>query len=409
MKKFSKPHILSIAASLATISFIGSTAQAQQNISNDIVRIGVLADMSGVFSDLSGKGSVAAAKLAVNDFKIANKPAFDIELVFGDHQNKTDVAVNIARDWYDNKNVDMITDAINSAVAIATSKIATEKNKLLMVTGSGSTKINNEECSKNTILYAWNTYSFAALPATYLTTAGHKKWYFIGVDYALGHSLQSDATKLITKDGGEVIGSTHYPLGTSDFTSYILQAQSAKADVVALAGAGAGLQNSLKTAKSFGLDKDSILTAMGGSFDDVVSLTPELSEGLLLAEGFYWDLNDETRAWSEHFEKETGKKPSMLNAGLYSAITQYLNSVQRTQSDEALTVIDDIRSQENIEDIFLSNGYLRDDNLMSHDVYLFKVKSPDASSSKWDVYDLIDKADGDTAFGPIADSTCEMD
>lgn len=401
---------LGIGFSLAMAAMAASPAGAQQTagISDNVVRIGILADMSGVFSDLSGAGSVAAAKLAVEDFKKKHNPAFGIELVIGDHQNKTDIAVNIARDWYDNKKVDMITDAINSAVAIAASKVATEKDRLLIVTGSGSTKINNEECSKNTLLYAWNTYSFAALPATYLTRKGHKKWFFIGIDYAFGHSLQADATTMIKQEGGEVVGAVHYPLGTSDFTSYVLQAQSSNADVVALASAGAGLLNSLRTAKDFGLDKTKQLTIMGGSFDDVVALGTDVAQGLLIAEGFYWDFDEESRAWSAHFEAATGKKPSMLNAGLYSAIMQYLAAVSRTGTDTAKDVIADIRSQKSINDVFLRNAHLRDDNLMSHDVYLLEVKKPSESKGKWDVYKVIATASGEEAFGPISQSKCPL-
>ncbi len=398
---------IGFSVALAAMTAIPASAQPAR-ISDNVVRIGVLADMSGVFSDLSGEGSVAAARLAVADFKKQHNPSFDIDLVIGDHQNKTDIAVNTARDWYDNKKVDMITDAINSAVAIATSKVATEKDRLLIVTGSGSTKINNEECSKNTLLYAWNTYSFASLPATYLTRKGQKKWFFIGIDYAFGHSLQQDATSLIKQEGGEVVGAVHYPLGTSDFTSHVLQAQSSNADVVALASAGAGLLNSLRTAKDFGLDQTKQLTIMGGSFDDVVALGTEVAQGLLLAEGFYWDFDDESRAWSEHFEAATGKKPSMLNAGLYSAIMQYLMAVSRTGSDSANEVIADIRAQESINDIFLKNAHLRDDNLMSHDVYLLEVKKPSESKSKWDVYKVIATANGEEAFGPISQSKCPL-
>ncbi|MGL4264132.1 MAG: ABC transporter substrate-binding protein, partial [Afipia sp.] len=270
-----------------------------QGISNGTVKIGVLSDMSGVFQDLSGASSVAAAKMAVDDFVKNEKPSFKVELVTSDHQNKPDIAVSRVREWYDVDGVDMVTDAINSAVALAVSGVTREKNRVLMVTGAGTTALINEQCSPNTILYAWDTYGISNSLAGSITRSGKKNWYFLSVDYALGQAIEKDATRAIEAAGGKVVGSRKHPTGTADFSSFVLTAQNSGADVIGLANAGGDLINSVKAAQDFGITQKQTIAPMAATLMDIHAIGLASSQGLMLVEGFYWNRNDESRAWSE--------------------------------------------------------------------------------------------------------------
>lgn len=378
-----------------------------QGISNGTVKIGVLGDMSGVFQDLSGASSVAAAKMAVDDFVKNEKPSFKVELVTSDHQNKPDIAVSRVREWYDVDGVDMVTDAINSAVALAVSGVTREKNRVLMVTGAGTTALINEQCSPNTILYAWDTYGISNALAGSITRSGKKNWYFLSVDYALGQAIEKDATRAIDAAGGKVVGSRKHPTGTADFSSFVLTAQNSGADVIGLANAGGDLINSVKAAQDFGITQKQTIAPMAATLMDIHAIGLASSQGLMLVEGFYWNRNDESRAWSERFFKERNRMPIMLQAGLYSAITTYLKAVKETGTDDAKTVLDHMKKIE-INDLFAKGGRIRADGRMVYDMYVLAVKKPAESKKAWDYLEIRDTISGKDAYQPLSDSRCPL-
>lgn len=399
---------LAVLSLITIVLAFGSSPAFAKGISGNTVKIGLLTDMTGVFSDLAGKGSVVAMQMAVDDFLKNEKPDFKVETVIGDHQNKTDIATNIARDWYDNKKVDVITGLINSGVALAVSEVARDKNRLELVTGSGSTPIYSEKCSPNTVLYAWTTDSFAGTQGKYLTAAGLKTWYFAGVDYVFGHSLVKDASRAVEAGGGKVLGSTFWPLGSSDLSAPLIKAAASKADVIGIATAGAGMVEAARLASKFGLTKKQKIAGLGATFADVHAMGPKVAQGMVLVEGFYWDADQTSRAFSERYFKRAGKMPSMLNTAVYSAVTQYLKTVKEIGSDDVRDVLDNWHNRSAFNDLFLRNGHLRPDNLMVHDVYLVEVKSPDQSKSEWDLYNIKKDVPGVEAYPPLSESRCPL-
>lgn len=393
-----------LGLSATLILFVSANAE----ISDQVVKIGVLSDMSGVFSDLAGPGSVAAAELAIEDFKTQAKPSFEIKLVTADHQNKTDIGANKAREWFDTEHVDMITDVINSAVALAVSKVATDKGKLLLITGSGANVINNEQCSPNTVLYAWDTYSLANGLVDATMKEGLDSWYFVSVDYVLGKAAEADATAAIKKNGGKILGSVKHPLGATDFSSYILDAHNSNAKVIAFANAGGDLHNSIRAANEYGVNKKHKLVALAGNIADIHTLGVELTQGMSLVESFYWDDSAETREFSKRFFTKMKKMPNPLNAATYSAVRQYLTAVNRINSDRWDTVMADLKNQK-FNDVFLQNGYIRADNTMIHDLRMRTVKKPNESKDGWDLYSenaLVIK--GDAAYKALSESKCPL-
>lgn len=392
------------ASALALLIAGGAHAQG---ISNGTVKIGVLGDMSGVFQDLSGASSIAAAKMAVDDFIKNEKPPFKVELVTSDHQNKPDIAVSRVREWYDVDGVDMVTDAINSAVALAVSGVTREKNRVLMVTGAGTTALINEQCSPNTILYAWDTYGISNALAGSITRSGKKNWYFLSVDYALGQAIEKDATRAIETAGGKVVGSRKHPTGTADFSSFVLTAQNSGADVIGLANAGGDLINSVKAAQDFGITRKQTIAPMAATLMDIHAIGLPSAQGLVLVEGFYWNRNDESRAWSERFFEERNRMPIMLQAGLYSAITTYLKAVKETGTDDAKTVLDHMKKAE-INDLFAKGGRIRADGRMVYDMYVLAVKKPADSKRAWDYLEIRDTISGTDAYQPLSDSKCPL-
>jgi len=403
MKRIQKP-----AAVAAGLLLAAACAAAQaKGYSNDTVKIGVLGDMSGVFSELSGNNSITAAKMAIDDFIRNEKPSFKIELVTADHQNKPDIAASRAREWYDVDGVDMITDTINSAVALAVSGITRDKNRVLMVTGAGTTQLINEQCSPNTILYAWDTYAISNSLARSITRTGKRKWYFITVDYALGQAIEHDAINAIKAEGGTVVGSLKHPIATPDFSSFLLTAQGSGAEVIGIANAGGDLINAVKTAREFGVSKTQTLAPMAGTMTDVHAMGLDAAQGMMLVEGFYWNRNEESRQWSERFFKERNRMPIMLQAGLYSAITTYLKAIKELGTDDAKTVLDYLRTVE-INDVFAKNGKIREDGRMVYDLYLLEVKKPAESTGPWDYYHVRNVIPGQEAFQPLADSRCPL-
>ena len=311
-----------VVAGTLALGFVSAGAQTS-GVSDGTVKIGVLTDMAGVFSDLAGAGAVTAAQMAIDDFVEKEKPAFKVELVSADHQNKPDIATGIARQWYDTGGVDLITDVINSGVALAVSSVAESKNRMLIVTGSGSTRLTNEQCSPNTISYTWDTYSFANGQSRIVKSMGLDTWYFVAVDYALGKSLVAEATDAVTRSGGKIVGTVYHPISTTDLSSFLLQAQASKAKVIGFANAGADLLNSIKAAKDFNITPGQTIVPLVGTITEVNALGAAATQGMYMVEPFYWDLDDLSRAWSKRFFDKFGKMPNFVQAGAYSAVMNY--------------------------------------------------------------------------------------
>ncbi len=392
--------------SMATGQALAQKAPAAK-LSGDMVKIGVLTDMSGVYSDLGGQGSVTAAQMAVEDFKAQAKPSWKIELVYADHQNKADVGSNKVREWYDTQGVDMVTDVLNSAVALAVSKVTQEKNRILIDTGAASTRLTNEDCSPNTVHYVYDTYALANGPGKAVTKQGKDTWFFLTADYAFGHSLEADTTNAVKASGGKVLGSVRHPLNASDFSSFLLQAQSSKAKVVGLANAGGDTINSIKAANEFGLTKSQTIVGLLTTIIDIHALGLPTTQGMMFTEGFYWNLNNETREWSRRFFGKHKKMPSMLHAGTYSAVMTYLKAVQASGTDDAATVMKKMKATP-INDFFAKNGKIREDGRMEHDMYLVEVKKPAESKEPWDYYHIKAVIPANEAFQPMSLSRCPL-
>ena len=377
---------------------------ADQKVTNGTVKIGVLTDMSGLYSDIGGKGSVVAAELAIEDLG-GEVAGHKIELVSVDHQNKADIAAQKVREWIDREGVDMITDALNSAVALATSKVVAEKKKIMMNTGAASTRLTNEDCTPYTIHHTYDTYSLAYGTGNAVVKQGGDTWFFLTSDYAFGHSLESDTANVVKKAGGTVVGAVRHPLSASDFSSFMLQAQNSKAKIIGLANAGGDTINSIKAANEFGITKNQSLAGMLVFITDIHSLGLPTTQGMYVTSGWYWDLNDETRAWSKRFFDRMGKMPSMINAGVYSSVMMYTNAVRATGTDDADVIMEWLRNNPQ-SDMFGKNMTLRKDGRLEHDMYLMQVKKPDESNAAWDYYHVRQTIPAAEAFQPFSDSRC---
>lgn len=395
---------------IGTFTFvIFSSLVSHAEISGKTLKIGVLSDMAGPYADMCGPGSVRAAELAVEDFQ-KKFPGQKVEIVSADHQNKADLATSIANKWFDVEGVDMITDLGNSAVALAVQNIAKEKNRVSMVVAAGSSELTGKSCSPNGVHWAFDSYAMAHGTSQAVVKSGGKSWYFITADYAFGHSLEKDSMAAVNSFGGKVVGSVRHPFPGQDFSSFLLKASSSKADVIAFANAGSDAINSIKQAAEFGLGRKSKarLVALLMFITDIHSLGLEVTQGLTITDGFYWDLNDETRAWSKRFAaKHKGRMPSMVQAGVYSAVTHYLNAAMALKSDEASKVMAQMRKTP-INDFFAKNGKLREDGRMIHDMYLMQVKAPAESKAPWDYYKLLSTIPANEAFRPLAQSECPL-
>lgn len=397
----------SLFAVLAAVICPNPASAQTAAISDDVVKIGVLTDMSGQFSHESGEGAVTAVKMAVEDFggKVLGKP---IEVVVADHQNKPDTASALARKWYDVDHVDMIANLINSSIALTVTGLAKEKNRIAIVNGSGSSRLTGDACTPNSVHYAYDTYALARGTGSALAKEGKKSWYFLTADYAFGHALEADTSAVVKGMGGEVVGSTRYPPESFDQSSFLLQAQSSKAQVVGLAGSGNVLVNSIKSAQEFGIQQSGqTLAGLLVWITDVKSLGLSAAQGLVLTNAFYWDRDDETRAWSKRFFERTKKMPHMGDAGDYSSTMHYLRAVQAAGTDEAQAVMGKMREMP-INDFFAKNGRIREDGRMVHDMYVYEVKKPSESKGEWDFYKLREVVPGDQAFRPLKDSTCPL-
>jgi branched-chain amino acid transport system substrate-binding protein len=393
-----------LTTAIATTLMAGA---AQAEISNDMVKIGYLADMSGGYRDMGGPNGLIALEMAVADFggQVNGK---NIEIVSADDRNSPDVASSTARRWVENDNVDMIAGLVASSVSIAVSDILEESGKFGIVSGSAASSITNEYCTPNHIHYIYDTYSQAKGTASAIVNEGGKTWFILTVDYAYGHAMEADVTKVVEANGGEVIGTIRFPLATPDFSSFILQAQGSGADVVALASAGADTTNAITTAGEFGVTQSGqTLAALILYLSDAHALGVEAAQGIQLTTGWYWDMNDDTRAWSDRFMEKTGVRPTMIHAGIYSSTVQYLNAVKATGSDEAQAVRKQMIATP-INDMFATNGRIREDGRMVHDMYLAQVKTPAESKNEWDLYKIIRTIPGDEAFRPLSESQCPL-
>ncbi|QRG09691.1 ABC transporter substrate-binding protein [Xanthobacter dioxanivorans] len=377
-------------------------------ISNDVVKIGVLTDMSGQFSHEAGEGSVTAVKMAVEDFggKVLGRP---IEVIVADHQNKTEIAIAKAKEWFDVDHVDMIANLINSAVAIGVAGVAREKNGIAIVNGSGSSRLTGDACTPNSIHYAYDTYALAVGTGNELIRQGKKRWFFLTADYAFGHALEADTATVVKAGGGEVVGAVRYPINTLDHGSFMLQAQGSKADVVAVAGSGTVFINAVKAARDFGLTQSGkqVLAGLLVWITDIHAMGLQAAQGLVLTNAFYWDRDEETRAFSKKFEARMGRKPHMGDAGDYSSTMHYLKAVQAAGTDEAQAVMAKMRELK-VNDFFAKGGTIRADGRFIHDMYVYQVKTPAESKGPWDYYKLVSVIPGEKAFRPLSESACPL-
>ncbi len=384
-----------------------TTLMAGTAVATD-VKIGVLNDRSGTYADLSGEGSVIAARMAVEDFKAADK-GINVEIISADHQNKPDVASNIARQWYDQDGVDLIVDVPTSSAALAVSEVTREKDKVFINSGAGSTALTGAQCSPNTIHWTYDTYALAKGTGGAMVDQGNTDWFFITADYAFGHSLEEETTKVVKAAGGQVLGTARHPFPGTDFSSYLLQAQSSGADVIGLANAGGDTVNAIKQAAEFGITQaGQKLAGLLIFITDVNALGLEAAQGLVLTESFYWDLNDDTRAWSKRFaEQHGGDMPTMVHAGVYSSVMHYLKAVETTGGKVTGDIMSTMK-QTPTDDALLGKGMVREDGRKIHDMYLFQVKSPAESKGPWDYYNVLATIPAEQAFRPMAEGGCEL-
>jgi branched-chain amino acid transport system substrate-binding protein len=382
------------------------TAHAQ---SSDVIRIGVLNDLSSVYSDYQGMGSVIAARMAVEDYggKAAGKR---VEIVFGDHQNKVDIGANIARNWVDTDGVSLIVDAPNSAVAFAVADIVRDRNKVFIGSGAGSALLTGERCSPNTVHWTYDTWSYGHGMARALMQGGAKSFYFITADYAFGHDLEKQATDEIVKSGGKVLGSARHPIGASDFSSFLLQAQASGAEVIAFANAGGDQTNSLKQAAEFRLGQKQKLAGLIFGINNIPALGLEASKGILLMNPFYWDMNEQTRAWSRRFQERHDKKnmPNDMQAGVYSSVIHYLKAVDKVgNASDGRAIVAAMKTIPTDDPLF-GKGSIRVDGRKLHPMYLFQVKEPSESKAPWDYFKLAATIPAEQAFRPLAEGNCPL-
>ena len=395
-----------IGLTVAAMLMAGSAAQAQ--VSDDAVKIGVLTDHSGGFAYLVGKHSVEAAQMAVDDFggKGLGKP---ISVVTADHQNKADIASAISRKWFETEGVDTITDVAGSAVALATQEIARSRGKVLLISGAATTELTGKACSETTSQWSYDTYAFAKGTASQVTKQGGDSWYFLTSDYAFGHSLQRDASRFVEASGGKVLGSVRFPFGSPDFSSFLLQAQASKAKVIGLAMSGADLLSAVKQAREFGIvQSGQNLASLVIYINDIEGVGLNVAQGLTLTTSFYWDANDETRAWAKRFmERSGGFIPNLITAGTYASVLHYLKAVEAAGTDEGKAVAAKMKELP-VNDFYNKNVQIRADGRVMHKTFLMKVKSPADSKYRGDFYQQLAEMSGDESFKPLAESECPL-
>ena len=400
-----KLHTITAALAMAGLGFAGVTAHAQ-GISDDVIRIGFITDMSGVYSDIDGKAGLDAIRMAIDEMggTINGKK---IEVVSADHQNKADIASSRAREWFDQQKVDVIIAGTNSATSLAMAAVAAEKKKPFIAIGAGASDLTNAQCSPYTVHYAYDTVALARGTGSAVVKDGGKSWFFLTADYAFGHALERDTMKVVKDAGGDIKGQVRAPLGTADFSSFLLQAQASKAQILGLANAGGDFSNSVKAANEFGVTQTMKMAGLLVFINDIHALGLKTTQNMYLTTGWYWDLNDASRAWSKKFESKVGRKPSMLQAGDYSAAMFYLNGVKASGSDDGDTIMKWMKSNK-VNDFFAQGGVVREDGRMIHDMYLMQVKTPAESKAPWDYYKVVATLPGDEVYTKLSESTCKL-
>ena len=395
------------AFATAIVAFLALTVPASAEISGDVVKIGVLNDMSSLYADISGPGSVEAARMAIADFGGAVNGK-KIELISADHQNKPDIGSAIATQWFDNDGVDVVVDVPTSSVALAVQEVARNKGKVFLISGAAASDLTGKACSPTSVHWTYDTVALANGTGSAVVKAGGDTWFFITADYAFGHALERDTAKVVEDNGGKVLGKVRAPLNTADFSSFLLQAQSSKAKIIGLANAGGDTINSIKQAAEFGIvEGGQKLAGLLVFITDVNSLGLQTANGLQLTEAFYWDQNDETRAWSKRFFEKMKRQPSMVQAGVYGSVMHYLAAIKATGSDDGPTVVKQMKATP-VNDFMTKNGKIRDDGRLVRDMYLFEVKKPSESKGPWDYYKQIAVIPGDEAFKLPGPSQCPL-
>ena len=397
-----QPTARAVALAFATAAL---PAAAFAQATDDVVRIGVLADMSGLYADMGGQGITEAVKFAIEDMggSVLGKK---IEMVSSNHSAKADIAATRAREWFDTQGVDMIISGPSSGTSLAVAKVAAEKKKIVMVTGGVAAQLTNEECSPYTVHYLYDTVALARGTGAAMTKQGGKSWYFLTVDYAFGDSLEKETSQVVKANGGTIVGSVRHPLSASDFSSFVIQAKSSGAQVLGLANGGGDTINSIKTANEFGVTKTMKIAGLMLFLTDVHSLGLKLTQGINLTEAWYWDTDDKTRAWAKRFQDKMKKMPTSMQAASYSAALQYLTAVKTAGTDQSDAVMAQLQRQK-IDDMYTSNGVIRGDGRMVHDLRLMEVKSPAESKGPWDYYKSVQVIPGDQAFASKAESKCK--
>jgi branched-chain amino acid transport system substrate-binding protein len=398
------PRLLCSALALALAS---PAAAAAAKVSDDVVKIGVLTDMSGYYADLSGPGSVTAARMAVEDFggKVLGKP---IEIVSADHQNKADIASNTARKWFDEEKVDVIADLVSSSTAGAVMPVAAEKKRITLLSGPATTAFTGDKCTAYNVHYTYNNWALANGTGREVVKQGGDTWFFVTADYVFGKSLEEDTTNVVKASGGKVLGFARHPSpGTTDFSSYLLQAQASGAKIIGLANAGGDTIGCIKQAKEFGITPKQSLAGLLVFISDIHSLGLDIAKGMYLTTAFYWDMNDETRKWSKRFFERQKRMPSMIQAGVYSAVTHYLNAVKATGTDDADAVIAKMKATP-VNDFFSKGSKIGPDGLHRHNMYLVRVKSPQESKYPWDYYQIVKTIPPAEAFPSVEAQKCPL-
>jgi branched-chain amino acid transport system substrate-binding protein len=399
-----KLKAITIAAT--AVCALGLSFAAQAQVSGDTIKIGMITDMSGLYTDIDGAGGAEAIKMAIADagVVIAGKK---VEFISADHQNKADIAASKAREWFDQQGVDMLIGGTNSGANLAMAKVAAEKKKVFISIGAGSARLTNEECTPYTVHYAYDTIALARGTGGAIVKQGGKNWYFMTADYAFGQSLEKDTSDVVKAGGGKVLGAVKHPLSASDFSSFLLQAQSSGAQILGLANAGGDAINSIKAANEFGITKKMKLAGLLIFINDVHSLGLNMTQGMYLTDGWYWDQNADTRAWSKRYFEKMKKEPSMLQAADYSAASNYLKAVKAVGTDDSDKVMAYLKANK-INDMFAKNGVIRPDGRMVHDMYLMEVKKPSESKYPWDYYKVVATIPGDQAYATKAETKCSL-
>lgn len=405
MHPFAHPRLRLIAGACLAAATV-TAAAAAPSLSDNLVRIGFVTDMSAVYADADGSGGATAIQMAIDDFQAAN-PGWKIELLKADHQNKADVAAAKAREWFDQSHLDMLIGGTNSAASLAMKNVAKDKGKPFFAIGSGASSLTNEECSPYTVHYAYDTYALAKATGSAVVKAGGKSWFFLTADYKFGKDLEADTAAVVKAAGGSVVGEVRHPLNAADFSSFVLQAQTSGAQILGLANASGDTVNAIKAANEFGVAKSMKLAGLLLFITDVHSLGLATAQGLYVSTGWSWDQSDESRAWAKRFYAKVKRMPTMVQAADYSATTLYLEAVKAAGTDDGAAVMTQLHKT-HIHDMFTADGHIREDGRMVHSMRLVQVKTPQQSKGEWDLYNLVEEVPGDKAFRPLSESKCPL-